>query len=113
MKNNNSIKPCRYYLKGRHCKNVDFPCGELLMNGKERKCTSLLYYSMELENKVKRLEWYLKQIRIEELNQLDIDFDEYITNCSSTEYNNIINLVEEALEERPEEDCRYINNDNN
>ena len=61
----------------------------------------------ELQNENKRLKWYLNEIRDDELKTLDIDWDEYETQCNSTEYSNIINLVEEALEERSPEDCRY------
>lgn len=51
-----------------------------------------------------RLKWYLNEIRYQELSNLDIDYDEYETNCIDTEYTNIINLVEEALREvSPEE----------
>ena len=59
------------------------------------------------EQECKRLKWYLKEIRDDELKTLDIELDEYETHCIDTEYTNIINLVEEALEERNPEDCRY------
>ena len=59
------------------------------------------------EQECKRLKWYLKEIRDEELKTNDIEWDEYETHCIDTEYTNIINLVEEALEERNPEDCRY------
>ena len=55
----------------------------------------------------KRLKWYMQEIRMQELSHLDIEWDEYETHCANTEYSNIINLVEEALEERSPEDCRY------
>ena len=55
----------------------------------------------------KRLKWYMQEIRMQELSHLDIEWDEYETHCANTEYSNIINLVEEALEERNPEDCRY------
>ena len=55
-----------------------------------------------LNKKINRYKWYL-----EELHNLDIDYDEYKSNCTNTEYSNIINLVEEALEEISPEDCRY------
>ena len=51
------------------------------------------------EQECENLKWYLKEIRNEELLSLDIDYDEYETNCIDTEYTNIINLVEEALGE--------------
>lgn len=60
-----------------------------------------------LDNQLKRLQWYLNEIRDEELKSLDIDLDEYETERYNTDYSNIINLVEEALYERPREDCRY------
>lgn len=59
------------------------------------------------EQECERLKWYLKEIRDDELKNLDIEWDEYETHCIDTEYTNIINLVEEALEERSPEDCRY------
>ena len=59
------------------------------------------------EQECKRLKWYLKEIRDDELKNLDIELDEYETHCVDTEYSNIINLVEEALEEISPEDCRY------
>ena len=49
----------------------------------------------------------MQEIRMQELSHLDIEWDEYETHCIDTEYTNIINLVEEALEERSPEDCRY------
>ena len=73
------------------------------------KCfIKLLYQQVEQkERECERLKWYLKEIRDEELKTLDIEWDEYETHCIDTEYTNIINLVEEALEERSPEDCRY------
>ena len=62
------------------------------------------------EQECERLKWYLKEIRDDELKTLDIELDEYETHCIDTEYTNIINLVEEALEERSPEDCRYKKN---
>ena len=59
------------------------------------------------EQECERLKWYLKEIRYDELKTLDIELDEYKTHCIDTEYTNIINLVEEALEEISPEDCRY------
>lgn len=59
-----------------------------------------------LDNQLTRLKWYLNEIRDEELKALDIDREEYETEKYNTDYSNIINLVEEALDERPQEDCR-------
>lgn len=59
-----------------------------------------------LDNQLTRLKWYLNEIRDEELKALDIDREEYETEKYNTDYSNIINLVEEALQERPQEDCR-------
>lgn len=59
-----------------------------------------------LDNQLIRLKWYLNEIRDEELKALDIDREEYETEKYNTDYSNIINLVEEALGERPQEDCR-------
>lgn len=60
-----------------------------------------------LDNQLKRLKWYLNEIRYKELENLDIDTDEYETGRYNTDYSTIINLIEEALYERPSEDCRY------
>ena len=49
-----------------------------------------------LNKKINRYKWYLEEIRLQELRNLDIDYDEYESNCGNTEYSNIINLVEEA-----------------
>jgi hypothetical protein len=52
----------------------------------------------------RRLEWYLKEIRKEELKAAKVSNEDYKT----TGYNsNIIRLIEEALLEIPMEDCRY------
>ena len=59
-----------------------------------------------LDNQLTRLKWYLNEIRDEELKALDIDREEYETEKYNTDYSNIINLVEEALYEKPQEDCR-------
>ena len=59
-----------------------------------------------LDNQLTRLKWYLNEIRDEELKALDIDREEYETEKYNTDYSNIINWVEEALCERPQEDCR-------
>lgn len=59
-----------------------------------------------LDNQLTRLKWYLNEIRDEELKALDIDREEYEIEKYNTDYSNIINLVEEALCERPQEDCR-------
>lgn len=59
-----------------------------------------------LDNQLTRLKWYLNEIRDEELKALDIDREEYEIEKYNTDYSNIINLVEEALHERPQEDCR-------
>lgn len=59
-----------------------------------------------LDNQLTRLKWYLNEIRDEELKALDIDREEYEIEKYNTDYSNIINLVEEALYERPQEDCR-------
>ena len=64
-------------------------------------------YIQAKEQECKRLKWYMQEIRMQELSHLDIEWDEYETHCVNTEYSNIINLVEEALEERNPEDCRY------
>lgn len=60
-----------------------------------------------LHREIRRLKWYLNEIRYQELATLDIDWDEYETGRRDTEYTNIINLVQEALDEVSEEECRY------
>lgn len=75
-----------------------------------RHLESAEYWQHQAEVKdqeCKRLKWYMQEIRMQELSHLDIEWDEYETHCTNTEYSNIINLVEEALEERSREDCRY------
>lgn len=105
---NPNLVLCEFYKRGRNCTNNEqVPCGEQLKFDDEIICTSKLYYAMDLEKQIKRLKWYLNEIRDEELKSLDIDLDEYETERYSTDYSNIINLVEEALEEKPQEDCRY------
>lgn len=97
-------KICKYYQKGRKCLNPNkYEC----MQNVHGQCNSYLYYSEELVRTVNRLKWYLDEIRNEELKSLDIDWDEYETGRYSTDYSNIINLVEEALYEIPRENCRY------
>ena len=98
------IKVCKYYKFGRKCTNPQkFGC----MQNVNGSCQSNLYYSIELERKIKRLEWYLNEIRDEELKSLDVDWDEYEIGCETTDYSNVINLVEEALGEVDYKDCRY------
>lgn len=100
---------CKYYRKYRNCVCPNtYECMEKIND----KCASYLYYSMELEKEIKRLKWYLKEIRYDELNSNDIDYGEYETECCSTEYTNIITLVEEALREKPDEECRYKDSNN-
>ena len=72
-----------------------------------KNCYELTEKLEAKEQECERLKWYLKEIRDDELKTLDIEWDEYETHCIDTEYTNIINLVEEALEERSPEDCRY------
>lgn len=60
-----------------------------------------------MENENKRLKWYLNEIRYQELKNLDVDLDEYETFQTKADFSNIITLVEEALREVPEEECRY------
>lgn len=71
------------------------------------KYTDLEIALKRKEEECERLKWYLKEIRLEELNSSDIEWSEYETDCLEVEYDNIITLVEEALKERSSEDCRY------
>lgn len=48
----------------------------------------------------KRMRYYLSKIRQNELSSLDIEWDEYITECTCTDFSNIITYVEYALGER-------------
>lgn len=66
---------------------------------------SLKFYKGIVDEKL-RLISYLHLIRSQELNELSIDFDEYESEKGSTDFSNIITLVEEALKEIPSEDCR-------
>lgn len=87
--------------KEQECKNAQ---SELIEANKQ-----VIYLAKQLQRKEQecdRLKWYLKEIRYQELSNLDIDYDEYETNCVDTEYTNIISLVEEALNERNSEDYR-------
>ena len=105
---NPNLKLCPYYVKSRKCSNPEkYECGEQLIYENEKICCSKLYYAMELEKEIERMKWYLNEIRQEELYQYDIDWNEYETERTCTEYTNIINLVEEALREKPDEECRY------
>ena len=85
--------------------------GDCLCKPSEMLCVRYVEHLKEQlkrkEQECERLKWYLKEIRDDELKNLDIEWDEYETHCIDTEYTNIINLVEEALEERSPEDCRY------
>lgn len=56
----------------------------------------------QLKAENKKLKSYLNKIREEELNSLDIEWDEYETECRTTDYSNIVILVEEALGEQDE-----------
>ena len=47
-----------------------------------------------------KMKYYLNKIRHEELSSLDIEWDEYITECACTDYSNIITYVEYGLGER-------------
>ena len=85
--------------------------GDCLCKPSEMLCVKYVEHLKEQlkrkEQECERLKWYLKEIRDDELKNLDIECDEYETHCIDTDYSNIINLVEEALEERSPEDCRY------
>ena len=96
------VSGCPHYIhKDGSCSSQDCECIKCVHN----ECFYKDYKSKEQE--CERLKWYLKEIRDDELKTLDIELDEYETHCIDTEYTNIINLVEEALEERNPEDCRY------
>lgn len=55
-----------------------------------------------LKEENKKLKYYLNKIREDELYSMDVEWDEYITECTSTEYTNVITFVELALGERDE-----------
>lgn len=99
------MKMCKFYESYAKCTNSD-NCVRQAVSDKN-VCTGDIYKVIDLEQQIKRLKWYLKEIRYEELSSLDIEWDEYETDCIDTDYSNIITLVEEALNEVPEEDCRY------
>ena len=50
-----------------------------------------------------RMKYYLSKIIQDELSRLDVEWDEYITECTSTDYSNIITYVEYALGERKDD----------
>ena len=105
---NKSLILCKFYQRDRNCtNNGQVPCGEQMKDNGELICTSKLYYAMDLEKQIIRLKWYLNEIRNEELKSLDVSWDEYEIGCETTDYSNIINLVEEALGEINYKDCRY------
>lgn len=52
------------------------------------------------EQECERMRYYLSKIRQNELSSLDIEWDEYITECTCTDFSNIITYVEYALGER-------------
>ena len=102
MINNIDVSECECFSKYGHSCDLMRPFGF---------CSQWVncYYKQlkRKEQECKRLKWYMQEIRMQELSHLDIEWDEYETHCANTEYSNIINLVEEALEERSPEDCRY------
>ena len=96
------VSGCEFYWREKElCNN-----GNLTSYCQENKDCLYKKYKRK-EQECERLKWCLKEIRYDELKTLDIELDEYETHCIDTEYTNIINLVEEALEERSPEDCRY------
>lgn len=96
------VSGCPYYIDSEGvCSSHDCECIKCIHN----VCFYKDYKAKEQE--CEKLKWYLKEIRDDELKNLDIELDEYETHCIDTEYSNIINLVEEALEERSPKDCRY------
>ena len=96
------VSGCEFYWREKKlCNN-----GNLTSYCQENKDCLYKKYKRK-EQECERLKWYLKEIRDDELKTLDVELDEYETHCIDTEYTNIINLVEEALEERSPEDCIY------
>lgn len=66
-------------------------------------CTGTDCYFKQLARKTQeceRMRYYLNKIRQNELSSLDIEWDEYITECDCTDYSNIITYVEYGLGER-------------
>ena len=105
------ILDCEYLIKTnemRTCKalNVSF-YGDTICNKGDCIILKLKQKLKHKEQECERFKWYMQEIRNQELSYLDIEWDQYETHCANTEYSNIINLVEEALEERSPEDCRY------
>ena len=124
------VSGCKYLMNDK-CLILDMVCSVCSncyykqLKRKEQECQQAMdnYVQLDLqrvkeynelvdlykakEQECERLKWYLKEIRYDELKTLDIEWDEYETHSIDTEYSNIINLVEEALEERSPEDCRY------
>lgn len=83
-----------------YCKLFDEPCEDVRNNN---RCTYKLKQQIQqLKAENKELKSYLNKIREEELKSLDIEWDEYETECRTTDYSNIVTLVEEALGENNE-----------
>lgn len=97
------VSGCDYY---EYCGCID-DNHELNQCENNRNCYYKQLKRLEAENaklkeEIKKLKYYLNKIRDDELSSMDIEWDEYITQCTSTEYINIINFVELALGERKE-----------
>ena len=100
----------------RHCSDnyntpnmcySDITRGYRYCNPKENQCD---FYITSIEEQLacktqecERMKYYLSKIRQDELSRLDVEWDEYITECTSTDYSNIITYVEYALGERKDD----------
>ena len=102
-----TANPGDYIIKG--VKGEFYPCKpDIFKQTYDEISEELDLNNISISEQLDRLKWYLNEIRDEELKLLDIDWDEYETGRTSTDYSTIINLVEEALSEVPQTDCRYI-----
>lgn len=89
------VSECKYYDDGTCCdKDV------MSLSCENTDCIYKQLQRLQAENK--KLKYYLNKIREDELNSMDVEWDEYITECTSTEYTNVITFVELALGERDE-----------
>lgn len=72
----------------------------------EKLLTEIMKQNKQLARKTQeceRMKYYLNKIRDEELQSLDIEWDEYITECDTTDYSNIITYAEYALGEKEDD----------
>lgn len=92
---------CSIGLWQRHYKNLEESCKMSCKCDENPDC----YFKQQARKtrECERMKYYLTKIRQDELSRLDVEWDEYITECTSTDYSNIITYVEYALGERKDD----------